>query len=104
MAGRPTRRMPSPLGRAPAGQDLVALVFERVNPFVDRGRRFAAARLPAAEVDARDFEEIAELAVAQLAQQAGQKRAAGLADLRMVERARARLRDTADACLAARPH
>ena len=40
--------------------NLVALGFERIDPFVNAGRRFLGPRLPTPVIDAGDFEQLVE--------------------------------------------
>src|SRR6185436_10160442 len=87
----------TPLVRTTRGVNLGALRLERAHPFVDAGRRLVRTGPAAPAFDMADLEEIVELLLAQLVDQPRKKRAAGLADSRIAERARAGLRHMSDA-------
>src|SRR5436190_6184790 len=89
----------SSVAGAARGVDFGALLFERVYPFVNRGRRLRTPGLAAAAFDMSDGEEVAQLSVGQLIEQPRQERSAFLADFRIAERAGTRLRQMPDAFL-----
>src|SRR5580765_5051575 len=97
------RGLISSVAGAARGVDFRALLFERVYPFVNRGRRLRTAGFAAAPFHVSDGEEVSQLSVAQLIEQAGQERPAFLADLRITERAGARLGQMSDAFLLVAP-
>src|SRR5688500_7528732 len=73
---------------AAAIDDLGALLFERVGPFLDGGKaRARLAGVAGPQRHARDVKEVVDLLVAQPGQQAGEKGASFFADDRVVERA-----------------
>src|SRR3984893_4045127 len=72
--------------------DLVTLPLEGGYPFVDRrGAKAGMMRITTPTLHAGDLEEVVQLLVGQLDQQAGEKLSAGFADRRVTQRAGKRL-------------
>ena len=68
--------------------DFRALALEGVGPLLHRGQaRLRFSRLAKAKRHARDLEQRANLIVGELRQEIGEKRASGLADDRVAQRA-----------------
>src|SRR5688572_8172823 len=82
---------------AAAIDDLGALLLEGVHPFLDGGEaRARLARIARAQRHAGDVEQVVDLLVGELRQQAGQEGTPLFADRRVIQRTGERFRQVAD--------